>query len=187
MKEALGRDDRHIHSGIDAIVYSGRQIQILKAAGVNTTGFRQSMDVSTRQPRGLFELITEWRAETEDGLIALPWAVQTSGELSVPESSWETEIERGMNGLERDLGCFQFVKHSKENLMSSEYKNGILFVHGPGKGCMSQLGMVDGGMLEYRNLEPADLGMPDTWQLITLEDGCGGTSESTVQEGILQL
>ena len=88
----------------DDIYYPLETIQKYANAGMDVSDLRIAhlMESSGELSRGL-ETATEWSEMTEQGLIALPWAV----EATFPH---EDLIDKHMVAMEADLGCFDAIK-----------------------------------------------------------------------------
>ena len=86
--------------------------------------------------------------------------------------------------MNRDLGCVEMVYVPYEELASTGYEYGLLFVHkdqtGRG-GCWSALGRRPGFTGGIAGGDMRTFGALRTWQLIQLEEMCGG--KETGREG----
>ena len=92
----------------------------------------------------------------------------------------ESLIDQHMIDMEKDLGCFDAIKVQTADLSSSTHINGILFVWSDitGGGCWSALGKAPGFTGGLGSITKWNA--PATWQIISLDSGCGGSTAATV-------
>ena len=92
----------------------------------------------------------------------------------------ENAIEAALELLNHDLACLDFVHVGRNELQSTQYDNGILFVpdRKTGGGSWSAAGIKEGWT--NGNGPITQWGAKPTWQIISLTEG-GSTSERTIQ------
>ena len=78
-----------------------------------------------------------------------------------------------------------FVIFSSDHYQSNPWRNGILFIWSDvsGGGCHSAVGRADGETFDENKIE--DYGAPTNWQVLALDDTCGGSSQATVEHEVL--
>lgn len=89
--------------------------------------------------------------------------------------------------MNKDLGCVEIVKIDENNLASTTYTNGLLFVwsnkHSNG-GCWSALGLAPGFTNGNGNI--VSFGAPSAWQFVGLDDtSCVGYKSPTVTHEVM--
>ena len=91
-----------------------------------------------------------------------------------------------LNLKSKDLGCVKTVKIEREDLATTEWDAGLMFVweNWTGGGCWSGLGQISG----YSNkvfTSMTETGSPPGWQIIAMAEDCGGGTAPTVHHEVL--
>ena len=125
---------------------------------------------------------TQWNELTNDGKIAVPYSLH----VEINEFYYEAKIDAAMARLSHDIGCVEMVKVPHDELLTTSYRNGLMFTWSSttGGGCWSALGLAPGFTGGNGDIE--DLGAKPEWQIISLDGaGCSGTSEATLQHEVM--
>jgi len=151
----------------------------LKANGVDITGFNEIPESSQPLSRGLVAHSKWFEKELVDGEMKtiLPWAFHAD----FPMKSQTRELINRMNA---DLGCVANVE--VEDLQTTHHTFGVMLVWSTltGGGCWTTTGIAP-GFTGLSEMTMADLGAPNTWQVISLDINCDGLSETTIQHEFL--
>ena len=90
-----------------------------------------------------------------------------------------------MESLANDLACFSMPEVTDEEIGSTSYENGIVFVRHESR-CFSALGLAPGAHFGTQGVSSvAAFGVPATWQVIALADICTPDNPSTIQHEML--
>ena len=84
----------------------------------------------------------------------------------------------------KDLGCLKTIKVDRNNLSSTKWQNGLMFVwesHHAG-GCWSAVGRVPGFIdSEYTSFQSIlETGAPSGWQVVGFGTDCGGDTGMSI-------
>lgn len=110
----------------------------------------------------------KWPEIAPSGNIAVPFAFH-------PNFPWTDRVRQYVEDMNKDLGCVEFLFVPYDELVISNYRYGLLFVHKEQTrrgGCWSALGRRPGFSGSRGSI--TDYGAPNTWQLLQLEELCGG-------------
>ena len=90
-----------------------------------------------------------------------------------------------MASLANDLACFSMPEVTDDEIDSTSYENGIVFVRHENR-CYSALGLAPGAHFGTQGVSSvAAFGVPSTWQVIALADVCTPDNPSTIQHEML--
>ena len=123
----------------------------------------------------------------------IAWAVDTTNSIVNGtnvvgiDATYEAEIEKYMNFMNKDLICMNFIHVLPNELPHTSHGNGIIFLPSgkTGGGCFSALGKTAGyyrvdDLFENDAGSITQFGAPSGWQMISLSvPGC--IAERTVQ------
>ena len=110
----------------------------------------------------------KWKEFAPSGNIAVPFTFH-------PNFPWIDRVREYIESMNKDLGCIELMHVPYEELDISDYKFGLLFVHKSQTrrgGCWSALGRRPGFTGSRGSI--TEYGAPDSWQLVQLEETCGG-------------
>lgn len=160
------------------IFYRKRALKKMAKNGADLTGIKH-FDQSIGSKRGLVEHEHWFETETinDEIKIILPWAFHHK----FPRKEKVRAILEKMN---RDLGCV--ANYEVTDLNHTTHPFGVLLTWGDftGGGCWTTTGIAP-GFVGDADVKMEDLGAPDTWQLLSLDHSCDGTSEATVMHELI--
>lgn len=109
--------------------------------------------------------------------IVMPWAFHAN----FPEKEKVRDIIKKMN---QDLGCVANIEVN--DLSRTSHPFGVLLTWGniTGGGCWTTTGIAPGFVGDLSE-SMSFFGAPNTWQLISLDESCDGTSEATVMHELI--
>ena len=90
--------------------------------------------------------------------------------------------------MNKDLGCIEFLFIPYDEILISNYKYGLLFVHKSQTrrgGCWSALGRRPGFAGSRGSV--TEYGAPNTWQLLQLEEMCGGMLKISPASALIKI
>ena len=91
-----------------------------------------------------------------------------------------------LNLKSKDLGCVKTVKIEREDLATTEWDAGLMFVweNQIRSGCWSGLGQISGYSAGVFT-SMTETGSPPGWQMIAMAEECGGGTAPTVHHEVL--
>ena len=95
-----------------------------------------------------------------DNKIVIPWSIEEGHPYKAALKLW-------MDILSKDLGCMKTMFIEREQLNSTIWKQGILFIHDQNNNCESYVGVVPGGAMRSDIDSPEQFGAHSTWQIIS--------------------
>ena len=114
-----------------------------------------------------------------DNKIVIPWSTEEDYPL-------KTLLKHWMERLSKDLGCIKTMYIEREQLNSTIWKQGIIFIYDPNKNSESYVGVYPGGTMGSSDIDSLEqFGAPSTWQIITTSNDPFLQYQSTVHHEVL--
>ena len=120
----------------------------------------------------------KWSSRLPSGKVAIPFGFHINFPRAEIFKKWVLEMNK-------DLGCVELIHIASDKLFSTNWKNGILFVHTDDTPnddwCRGALGMRPGYTSDNGLIEK--YGAPKGWQMILMADDC--SNQATAHHEVL--